>query len=273
MARWAVERGARLERVAGRTAGGRAAALAAASGGSPVALGELSSAGQDLLLVAVPDPALDAVAAALAARPQAPVVLHTSGSRDASALAPLRARGSAVGSLHPLRAFAEDGAAPLAHGFYAVDGDAAAEDLARRLAAAWGGDAAAVPPAARRLYHLGATLAAGGVVTLLAAATEVAQRAGLPDAVARGYLELARSALDQAERRGGARAAITGPVVRGERELVLAQLAELRRALPELAPLVRRLARETLRQAGASAPLDDAQRALLAALAGPDEAP
>jgi predicted short-subunit dehydrogenase-like oxidoreductase (DUF2520 family) len=273
MARWAVARGARLEQVAGRTAGGRATALAVASGGSPVALDELISAGQQLLLVAVPDPALDAVVAALAPRPQAPVALHTSGSRDASALAALRARGSAVGSLHPLRAFAEDGVAPLARGFYAVDGDAAAQNLARRLAAAWGGEAAAVLPAARRLYHLGATLAAGGVVTLLAAATEIAQRADLPAAVARGYLELARSALDQAERRGGARAAITGPVVRGERELVRAQLAELQRAVPELAPLVRRLARETLRQAGASAPLDEAQRALLEALGGPGENP
>jgi len=48
---------------------------------------------------------------------------------------------------------------------------------------------------------------------------------------------------------------------------VLAQLAELRRLRPELAALATHLARETLLQAGAAAPLDAAQQALLEALA------
>ena len=71
-----------------------------------------------------------------------------------------------------------------------MDGDPEARDLAFRLAAAWGAEAAEVPAAARPLYHFAATLAAGGVVTLLAAAEEIAERLGLPEAVTRGYLEL-----------------------------------------------------------------------------------
>ena len=267
LTRWAQGRGARLEQVAGRTLSGRAAAQAGASGAVPVALPELSSARQTLLLIAVPDPELDGVVATLAARDQAPVVLHTSGSRDAAALASLRARGSAVGSLHPLRAFADPAAEPLPGGFYAVDGDPEAQALAFRLTAAWDGVAAVVPATARRLYHFGATLAAGGVVTLVSAAADLAGRAGLPPEVARGYLALAQSALDQAARGETPRAALTGPVLRGERELVLAQLAELRRLRPELAALATHLARETLLQAGAAAPLDAAQQALLEALA------
>src|SRR5687768_17323321 len=88
-------------------------------------MADLASGGQDLLLIAVSDPALPEVAAILAQRPQAAVALHTSGCLDASVLAPLREAGSAVGSLHPLKAFPRPLPAPAeARGvFFAVDGD------------------------------------------------------------------------------------------------------------------------------------------------------
>src|SRR4051812_22180650 len=176
LAGWAVAAGAELVAVAVRGA-----------------LGELASGGQDLLLLALPDAVLAAAAAELARRPQAAVALHTSGSLDASVLAPLRAAGSAVGSLHPLKAFPEPLPDPAeARGvFFAVDGDPPARELAARLAAAWEGVPGEVPPAARPLYHFAATLAAGGIVTLLSTAGELGERLGLPAAVTRGYLELA----------------------------------------------------------------------------------
>ena len=150
-----------------------------------VALADLATAGQDLLLIAVGDGSIAGVAAALAGRPQARVALHTSGSLDASALAPLRAAGSSIGSLHPLKAFPQAAPDP-AEGsgvFFAVDGDPAARELAFRLAAAWGASPPRCRPQARPLYHFAATLAAGGVVTLLAAAEEIAGGLGLPEAV------------------------------------------------------------------------------------------
>ena len=217
-------------------------------------LPELASAGQDLLLVAVPDPVLPAVAAELARRPQAAVVLHTSGSLDAGALAPLKAGGSAAGTLHPLKAFPHILPDPEeARGvFFAVEGDPAARELAFRLAAAWGAEAAEVPAAARTLYHFAATLAAGGVVTLLAAAEEIAGRLGLPSAVTRGYLELCKGAVaGAAEAHAEGRplgAALTGPVARGDRDTVARHLEALRELAPEKLPLNLALARETIRQ-------------------------
>jgi len=241
LARWAVAAGAELVATAGRGT-----------------LEALESGGQDLLLLALPDAALPAAAAVLARRPQAAVALHTSGSLDASALEPLRATGSAVGSLHPLKAFPEPLPDPSeARGvFFAVDGDPAARELAWRLAAAWGGVPGDVPAAARPLYHFAATLAAGGTVTLLAVAAEVASRLDLPQAVAqavvRGYLELARGALAAAARTLDAgrspAAAITGPVARGDAEAFRRQIEALRASAPDKIPLARVLARETLRQ-------------------------
>jgi len=258
LAAWAEAQGARCLAAVGKQG------VAGASG--------LSTAGQDLLLLAVPDGVLAQVAAELAARPQAAVALHTSGSLDAEVLAPLRGAGTAVGSLHPLKAFPQ----PLpdlaqAHGvFFAVDGDPAARALAHRLAAAWGAEAGEVPAAARTLYHFAATLAAGGVVTLLALAEEIAVRLRLPAAVVRGYLELSRGAVAAAIEADAAgrpvAAALTGPAARGDRATVERQLAALANLAPKKVRLVTELARETLRQKKKTGELTAEQRELLEVL-------
>lgn len=268
LARWAAAAGARAVAVAVRRPGAPGEGLARDLGAAAVAPEELTSAGSDLLLVAVSDPALDAVAGDLARRPQARVALHTSGSRGASALAPLAAAGVAVGSLHPLKAFPRE-LPDVRSGrgvTFAVDGDALARRLARRLTAAWGGEAVEVAEAQRDLYHFGATLAAGGVVTLVAAAGELAARLGLPPAVAAGYRALARGAL--AEAGDEPAAGITGPVARGDRETVLRQLAALGETAPELVPLATEVARCGLRLAGAGEAYREARLELARALAG-----
>lgn len=250
LAAWAVAAGAELA--------GAAGSAGAAS---------LSSAGHDLLLIAVPDGVLAEVAARLAAQPQAAVALHTSGSRGAAVLAPLRTAGSLPGALHPLKAFPRALHDPAeARGvFFGLDGDEAAVRLARRLVDAWGGVAGEVPEKERPIYHFAATLAAGGVATLLATAADLARRAGLPPAVARGYLELARGTVAEAAAAGdappagggmalprgvapeGAVAALTGPVARGDLETFSLHLRALSAAAPERLPLALALARETLR--------------------------
>ena len=252
LARWATAAGAELVAVAGRHPG----EPAWPGGPLQTASAELATADQDLLLIAVGDGAVAEVAAELAGRPQARVALHTSGSLDASALAVLRAGGSEVGSLHPLKALPQALPDPTeGRGvFFAVDGDPAARDLAFRLAEAFGGTAAEVPPAARPLYHFAATLAAGGVVTLLAAAAEIAGGLGLPEAVTRGYLELARGALAAAGRSLDAgqplATAITGPVTRDDRETLRRHFAALGRLTTGKLPLAIFLLAEMLHQTG-----------------------
>lgn len=256
LAAWAAARGARCLGIAGRRE-----------------VPGLVTAGQDLLLLAVPDAAFAAVAAELARRPQAAVALHTAGSLDAEVLAPLRAGGTAIGSLHPLKAFPHPLPDPAqARGvFFAVDGDPPARSLAFRLAAAWQAEAAEVPASARTLYHFAATLAAGGVVTLLSAAEEIAGRLGLPDAVVRGYLELCRGAVAAtAEAHATGRplsAALTGPAARGDRATVERQLGALAGLAPEKVSLIIALARETLRQRERSGDLTAEQRELMEVLA------
>jgi predicted short-subunit dehydrogenase-like oxidoreductase (DUF2520 family) len=250
LARWLAAAGAGLVAVAGRQVG-----EPAWPGGPPrIALEDLETAGQDLLLLALSDGALADAAAVLARRPQARVALHTSGSLDASVLAPLGRTGPAVGSLHPLKAFPRPMPDPVeARGvFFAMDGDPEARAMAQRIAAAWGGVSAEVPPEARPLYHFAASLAAGGVITLLATAAEIAEKLGLPPEVARGYTELARGAVaaarDTLDAGRPLGSAITGPAARGDRETLRRHLEALRHVAPRDLPLAVFLILETLHQ-------------------------
>lgn len=209
---------------------------------------QITSIDDELLIIAVSDSAVEEVAVSLARHPQAKVVLHTSGRTAASILAPIATAGSAIGSLHPLKAFpralTDHGSA--AGTVFTLDGDAAAITLSRRLVEAWDGVAVEIPPATRPLYHLAATLAAGGVTTLLASAYELADRLGLPPEIKTGYLNLALGALHQVETNGDVAAAITGPVARGDVAGFEAQLLQLRALDEDLADLIEQLAKRTL---------------------------
>jgi predicted short-subunit dehydrogenase-like oxidoreductase (DUF2520 family) len=263
LACWLAEMGGSLVEVAGRSEPA-VRDLAARLGGRTAQLESLGSQGQDLLLIAVSDSALAGVAATLARLPQARVALHTSGHQSAAVLQPLGRPDTATGSLHPLKAFPDilPAASAAAGSVFAIDGDEEAQQMARRLVAAWSGEAVEIPAAERLLYHLAASLAAGGVVTLLATATDLARSAGLPEAVGRGYLELARGALDQTQGLADPAAAITGPVARGDLETLETQLDRLRQTDPERAALVAALARETLRHRRRRGELDSSHEAL-----------
>jgi predicted short-subunit dehydrogenase-like oxidoreductase (DUF2520 family) len=162
--------------------------------------------GVDVLLLAVPDRAIAATAAAVAPIPGT-VVLHCSGSSTLEVLAPHERRGS----LHPLVTLPEPvlGALRLRGGlFFAVAGDPAAEELALGL----GGHPVVVPDSRRAGYHAAATIAANHLVALLGQVERVAATVGLP---LQAFLPLAQGALDDVGFLGPA-AALTGPASRGD---------------------------------------------------------
>lgn len=249
LAHWACARGARLVSVSGGHSDA-AHGLARALGATRIELADLSTEGQELLLLALPDASYGAVARELATRPQARVALHTSGSLDVSVLDPLREAGGATGSLHPLKAFSrplldvEEAAAV----FFALDGSAEAIRLGEQLVTAWKGHCGVVQSSQRLLYHFAATLAAGGVATLMTSVWRLMGRLGLPAAVWPGYVQLAHGALEETEAAAAPAQAITGPAARGDTALIERELEALETIDPELADLTRRLWQETRRQ-------------------------
>jgi len=263
LALWLVARGARCLSVAGRAGSPAAARLAGRLGASTAPAGEIADEAAKLVLIAVPDSEIPEVARRAAARRRRGIVLHVSGALGVSVLAPLSASGCRVGSFHPLRAFpaVEEDPGAARGTFFALDGDAEARALGRRLAEALGGESAVVGEEARPLYHWAATLAAGGVVTLLATAQAVARRLNLPAAAERGYAHLAQGALEAAVQAPSPAAAMTGPVARGDVATVEAHLEALSATAPDLLPLAVEIARGALArrvEAGAETPAQQA---------------
>lgn len=170
--------------------------------------------GIDALLIATPDSAVAEVAAAVEPDP-ATVVLHMAGSLTLDVLGP-HAR---TGSVHPLKALAAVDGAPLKGAWFAVAGD----PLARTVVDDLSGHAIDVDDANRVLYHAAAVIASNHLVALLGQVERVAARADVPLAA---YFDLVRQTVDNVERLGR-RAALTGPVARGDWDTVERHIAAL----------------------------------------------
>lgn len=200
----------------------------------------------DVLVLAVPDDAIEAVAAALAPRAACPFAFHLSGALSARALAPLSPTAS-VGSLHPLRAFSGVRDESWKDAFVAVEGEEGAVAAGSRLCRQMGARPRRLAAAGKPLYHCAATLAAGGVASLLSLAARVWEEAGLQEE--EGRIELARLAVSAAEAasRLPFAEALTGPVARRDVETVRLHRDALS-GHPDLARLYGNLAAETLRR-------------------------
>ncbi|TCP12592.1 putative short-subunit dehydrogenase-like oxidoreductase (DUF2520 family) [Crenobacter luteus] len=222
----------------------------------------------ELTLIAVPDARIAAVAAALAARdwPAGALVFHASGAGELDLLAPLAARGVAVGCLHPAFSFAEPAraVATFAGTPCALDGDDAAVARLAELACAIGGAPFRLALGGKAAYHAALSVASNYLVTLTSLAGRLAKDAGVPDAAVPGLLgPLMRQTLENALALGP-EAALTGPIVRGDVGTVARHLAVLTE--PGDAAAYRALGRLTV--ALADGKLDGAARdALLARLA------
>ncbi len=171
----------------------------------------------DLVVIATPDAAIAGVAAAVAPAERG-VVAHLAGSLGLDVLAPHRR----VAALHPLVSLpdAEVGARRLAGGaWFAVAGD----PIAQRAVADLGGRWFEVDDGDRATYHAAAAVASNHLVALLGQVERLAEGIGVPF---EAYLGLARDSLENVAALGP-RAALTGPVARGDWDTVARHLAAL----------------------------------------------
>ncbi len=177
-----------------------------------------------LVLLATPDAAIeDAGREVVAALRDDALVVHCSGSRGLEVLAPIAtARPAArLGVLHPLQTLpsGEAGAARLAGSWAAVTGAPEVADLAAQL----GMHPFSVRDEDRDGYHAAACIASNHLVALLGQVERVAADARVPLAA---FEPLVRATIDNAFALGP-RAALTGPVSRGDLETVTRHLAAI----------------------------------------------
>jgi predicted short-subunit dehydrogenase-like oxidoreductase (DUF2520 family) len=197
----------------------------------------------ELIVLAVPDDAIASVAGGLHMY-SGQAMIHTSGLLGAEALASAMAAGTQVGSFHPLVAFADlERAVAALHGAtIAIEGDDQLLALLARMAEAVGGTPVRLAAGSKPAYHAAAVLAAGGFDALLDAIAELGRVAGLDEA---GSLAIYGSLIEQTlgnARALGIAAALTGPMIRGDRGTVVRHLAALGANAPGAIPVYLALA-------------------------------
>lgn len=202
----------------------------------------------DAALVATKDDALPEVVARLDGRLDAvPVIAHVSGFLPVTALSPLAAQ-AAIGGFHPLQTLpdAKRGAAALAGSFAGIGGDPLAVDFLTYLAVSLGMAPFALEDASRPAYHAAAAAASNFVVASLAVAGDLLDAAGIDPAVVRPLTERVVGNVFE----GGAGAALTGPIARGDTDTVIGHLTAARDVSDSVGRQFRLLAEATTLRAG-----------------------
>lgn len=199
----------------------RAAGVAARG---PYGRGEV---GQDasVVILCVPDREI-ASASAMIRGPA--IVGHVSASAELTLLSPHERF-----MMHPLLSVMGEGA-PFDGAACAIDGSTVhALSVAQSLAMRLGMRPLRIAPEQRALYHAAASAASNYLTTVEAMAERLGTLVGLERA---DLLPLVRSAVDNWSAHG-ARAALTGPVARGDEETVAKQRAAVSISAPEQLPL------------------------------------
>jgi predicted short-subunit dehydrogenase-like oxidoreductase (DUF2520 family) len=225
----------------------------------------------ELVLLTVPDAELASVVSGLAAtqavRPKT-IVVHTSGANGIGVLAPLTEQGCLPLAVHPAMTFtgSDEDIERLPDSCFGVT---AADDvgyaIGQSLVLEIGGEPFRVREDARMLYHAALAHAGNHVVTVVADAVEALRAAlsgqellGQPlvDDAPGGIAErvigpLTRAAVENTLQRG--QAALTGPVARGDADVVAAHLRALAEVDPQLAEAYRTNSLRTAQRAHAPA--------------------
>jgi len=214
----------------------------------------------DIFLIATPDQAIASVTAELVASGRiagSSVVFHCSGAESSRLLEPARAVGAPTASAHPIMTFSEHLIAPeqFAGTYCAVEGDPPACVLIDKIFAAIGAKIVSLLPDQKILYHAAAIFASNYLTTLLQVAIDTHKLVGIPPSVSMEMLApLVRRSVENAIIAGPDHA-LTGPIRRGDVEIVQRQFAALSAADHTIADLYRILARHTAMLANVPDPI------------------
>ena len=199
----------------------------------------------DVIWICVNDDAIRPVAAQLAARGswRGKLALHSSGALSSDELRPLKRRGAQVGTAHPMMTFVGNASVSFKGISFALEGDAKAVAFGRKVAKALGMEAFTIPKSSKVLYHATGSFSSPMVIALMSFAERVAAAAKVPrKSIPKVIRPILQKTLENYFA-GGAAAAFSGPINRGDMATVRKHLEQLKR-VPGAGDVYRLLARE-----------------------------
>lgn len=237
----------------------------------------------DVTLIAVSDDAIRGVCEALVRhRALAPgsIVFHCSGGLSSEILAAALDVGARTASVHPVKSFAEPSlaVASFAGTYCGMEGDP--ESL--RLLKKWFGEVGArcfdVDPRYKTHYHAASVMVCNYLVSLMELGFQLYERAGVTRSLAAALVQpIMQQTLDNVLELGTTEA-LTGPIARGDREMVARHLDALSTDAPhiarvygELGLIAAALARESRRTQRVD--LDALEQLLRAVISRQEEGP
>ncbi len=171
-------------------------------------------------------------------------VLHMSGSISSQILKPLQEAGSLIGSLHPLQSFAtvKEARQNLPGSYFTYEGDPDLLIWSQSLVSSLGGTLRVLPsPESKIIYHAGACLVSNYWVLLADLGISCLEEAGFDrNEAQRGLLPLMQGTLNNLTYLSPEKA-LTGPVARGDLEVVDGHLRKLQELLPKVEKAYRAL--------------------------------
>jgi predicted short-subunit dehydrogenase-like oxidoreductase (DUF2520 family) len=224
----------------------RAAKIAKSVGARPVSY-EGAKFDADLIWLCVTDGAIADVAKQLAKRGtwKGKTVFHSSGASPSSLLQPLKRKGAAIASVHPMNTFVPTTKLDLRGVPFALEGDASAVRIGEQIARALSRDGYVfqINTEHKVFYHAMGSFASPLLVSLLEIAERVGRAAGLkhPEHILQRILLSTINNLVA----HGPNAAFSGPINRGDIETVRRHLAAMKK-VPGAAAAYQALARNAV---------------------------
>lgn len=186
----------------------------------------------DLYLLACPDKTLETCCAQLAQAKvlrAGDIVFHCSGALASTILQPLKEQGAYIASVHPIKSFAQPQQAVLSFQatYCGVEGDAEALAVLEPLFQAIGGISFNINAQQKTLYHAASVFACNYLVALQSLSLRAFAQAGIEQDLALKILQpIVQDTVANLFKLGPIDA-LTGPIARGDAEVVAKQLAAL----------------------------------------------
>ncbi len=192
---------------------------------------DAASLDADVIWIAVPDDAIESCATELARGRdlRGRVALHSAGALGSDTLRSMKKAGASVGSLHPMMSFPGKDSPSLRGVYFAIEGDKPAVQIARNIVADVGGHALSISAKNKALYHAFGSMIAPLMVAHLQAAQNIAKRAGVDERLARAAMRPIIEQVVGSFLAGGAEAAFSGPLKRGDANTTARHLKSLKK--------------------------------------------
>jgi predicted short-subunit dehydrogenase-like oxidoreductase (DUF2520 family) len=176
------------------------------------------------------------------------VVFHCSGSISSDVLAPIKAAGGNIGSVHPVKSFADESVAVDTFNgtFCGLEGDDAAITFLAESLSAIGGRTFGIDASLKAVYHAGNVFACNYLISTVDAGVRCLEKAGIERQTALRVLQPIVAATIENFFRLGPAKALTGPIARGEIAVVTRQLAALEAWDPEISMAYKALGNLTI---------------------------